>query len=764
MEETPQPRQRQRYSSGSNHYGYASNYGYGGGSPDGHGAYGYGGYPGYGDNVIQKTLQDYLLILRERIWYVLAAFLLVFSVAVIYTYTRTPLYESTATVEIFRRNPTVMQVQQVMDSEVRSAEDVNTQVNILKSTSIIQEVADQLRGEDLEKFLAPYHNELSGMHPLSVPRILELNREIIPQRLSLIINIQYRHPDKTMAAKVANLFADSYIAYSAHVRVDESLKAVEELELRATEQRKKVDDIARALQSYREKNNLISLDQRKDISTDALKELASHVTQAAATLQEAETRWKQVLTARQKGNDPLTLSFIASDPNIIELQRQVAPLRIAVAQLSQHYRAKHPKMIEAVDSLNEGERQLKLAVATTTSQIEASYQGALQNYSQARSGLADQETSSLSLDRFGVEYTNMERDFTINEKLLENILGRMRETSMSSTVESQNARLVDHATPGRKPIFPNYPLNLGLGLMSGIVLGVSLAFSVAYLDDRAKSAYDIEVVIGLPLLSIIPKFKTLARIDSTLGATFVQPLEPEIDETFSALYSSLRIKEDSKNAKCILVTSTVPGEGKSFIARNLAMNFASHGERVLVIDCDLRRPVMHRRFNVENLKGVIDICTGEAQFDDVIVRNIKPGLDLLPSGGRSKNPAQNLSSKNFEILLAEARKRYDRIFLDTPPIAIVSDALLILPLTDGSLYSVFFNKVRRKAAQFTVQRLIASSTPTFGAVLNGVDHNVGGYYHRYYYDKSYKNYYGNLPGDKGEQPRTKEIESDIGEV
>ena len=750
MDQSKPPHDRRRYGVGAPQYGYANTYGNPAATPEGYGAYGYGGY---GETTAQKTFQDYLLILRERLWYIIAAFLTVFVGVVIFTYTRTPLYESTASVEIFRRNPTVMQVQQVMDSEVRSAEDLNTQVNILKSITIIQRVADQLKGDELQRFTAPYPKEMSGDHPVSLIRMLELNREIIPQRLSLIVNIQYRHPDKEIAARVANLFADEYIAYSAHVRVDESLKAVEELEQRATEQRQKVDGMARALQAYREQNHLVSLDQRKDISTDTLKELSSRVTSGATALQEAETRWKQVQAARQRGDDLLTLSFISSDPTVSDLQKQVAPLRIAVAQLSQHYRAGHPKMIEAVNSLNEGERQLKAVIATTTAQVEASYQAALQNYTQARAALAEQETSSLSLDRFGVEYTNMERDFTVNEKLLETILSRMRETSMSNSVESQNARLVDRGAPGRKPVSPNYLLNLALGVVGGLVIGLGLAFFVAYLDDRVKSAYDIEAIVGLPLLSIVPKFKTLVASEETTGTAFTPSKEPEILEAFSTLYSSLRLKEESKNAKCFVVTSTIPGEGKSFIARNLALTFASHGERTLLIDCDLRRPVVHRAFHVENLKGVIDVCTGESPLGDVIVREVQPNLDVLPSGGRSKNPAQNLTSKNFEVMLSDARKLYDRVIVDTPPIAIVSDALIILPLTDGSIYSIFFNKVRRKAAQFCAQRLHDVNVPNFGAVLNGLDQNIGGYYYTHYYDKQYKHYYTSEPGDKGEQPR-----------
>ncbi|HVZ64206.1 MAG TPA: polysaccharide biosynthesis tyrosine autokinase [Opitutaceae bacterium] len=754
--DSPKPsREAQRHSPGAQAYGPAGGYGYGPAGGDGYGNYGgYGGYPGYGETTVQRSLQDYLLILRERVWYIIAAFVVVFASALVYTYTRTPLYQSTATVEIFRRNPTVMQVQQVMDSEVRSAEDLNTQVNILKSTTIMQRVADKLTGDDLKRFIAPY--DKPGAPAPSVLRLLEVNRDIVPQRLSLIVGIQYDHPDKEMAAKVANLFADEYIAYSAHVRVDESLKAVVDLEQRATEQRQKVDDIARALQAYREKNNQVSLDQRKDISTETLKTLNLQVTQSAAALQEVETRWKQVLATRQSGGDLLTLAAIAGDPTVAELQKQVAAAKIAVSQLSEHYRAKHPKMIEAANTLAEAQRQLQHVIETTAAQVEASYQSALQNYTQARAALAAQEGASLSMDRLNVEYSNMERDFSVNEKILENILSRMRETSMSSTVETQNARLVDHAAPGRKPISPNYLLNLGLGVVGGLAFGLALAFFVAYADDRVKSAYDIEAVVGLPLLAIVPKFKKPSTGDEAqgTGTAFVPPSEPEVAEAFSTLYSSLRLKDESKKAQCIVITSTVPGEGKSFIARNLALTFASHGERVLLMDCDLRRPVVHRAFHVENLKGVIDICTTGAALDDVIIKDIQPNLDVLPSGGRSKNPAQNLTSKNFEVLLADLRKRYDRIFIDTPPVALVSDAFVILPLADGSIYSIFFNKVRRKAAQFCVQRLLEISVPHFGAVLNGLDQNIGGYYYHHYYDKSYKQYYVSTANDQpGDAPR-----------
>lgn len=737
----PQSRDNSRYGVGEHQYGYTSTYGYG--NPAGYG-YGYGHA---GDTVAHRSLRDYLAILRERMWYIVIAFVLTVAVAAIYTFTRVPIWESTATVEIFRRNPKVMNVQQVMDSEVRSAEDLNTQVNILKAGTIIQRVAERLKGDDLKRFLAPYEAKKKGDEPIDLLKIIEDNRDIVPQRLSLVVAIKYQHPDREIAAKVANFFAGEYINYTSSTRVEESLKAVEELEEKANEQRKKVDDMARALQAYREKNNLVSLDQRKDISTETLKALNLAVTQSGVELQTAETRWKQVMAAKAAGTDPLMLSFIAADPLVTRLQQQASDAKLAVTKLAERYRAGHPKMIEAANALKEAQDQLTQAIKIATAQTEAVYQAAVQNQAQARAALAAQETNSLSLDRFGVEYTNMEREFSINEKLLENILARMRETSMSSTVETQNARLVDKAVPGRKPVSPRVLINLALGVVGGMGMGVALAFFVAYADDRVKSAYDIEVAIGLPLLAIVPRFKSSTPGSESAATAFEAPKEPEIAEAFSTLYSSIRLKDEGKTAKCIVVTSTIPGEGKSFITRNLALCFASHGERVLLVDCDLRRPTAHRGFKVDNMAGVIDVCTKDTPLDDVILKNIRPNLDLLPSGGRAENPAQNLTSRNFEAMLVELRKRYDRIFIDTPPVSLVSDAFIILPLTDGSIYSIFFNKARRKAVQFCVQRLLEISVPHFGAVLNGLDQRIGGYYYGHYGDKAYKGYYVN----KGEQ-------------
>lgn len=718
-------------SSSSSGYGYSY-----GGTYAGYSAVGYG----YGETPqVQRQFQDYLLIVRERIWYIVVVFLIVFSSALVYTLSQTKIYSASASVQIFRRDPTIMKVQAVMENEIRSAEDLNTQVKILESGAIIQKVAERLTGDDLRQFLAPYEKDNADGEPPSVTKILANNRKILPQRLTLLIVVQYQHPDKFIAAKVANLFVDEYISYNARTRIDESMKAVEDLKVRVEQQRKKVDELASNLQNYRAKNNMVSLDQRKDIVTEKLKALNAYVTQTTSRLKDAEVRWDQVKERRANGGDLTDLPFIASQPLIGNLTQQLAAQKIALAQLRERYREKHPKMIEAKKSLEQTQQELDRAIKSAEASVEAEYQNALASDKDARAQLTRQESESLSIDRYAVEYDNMARDLHINEQLLESIIGRMRETAMTSTIETQNARIIDRAAPTNKPVSPRIALNLGLGLFGGLILGFGFAFFVAYVDDRVKSSFDIEGVVGLPLIGIIPQIKRMDQTDK--AQIVVNNADRQVSESFLTLHSSLRLKDESKNARVVLITSTVPGEGKSFTTTNLALTFAAHGERVVVVDCDLRKPNIHKSFRLENLKGVIDVSAGSASLDDVILKDVQPNLDVIPAGGRAKNPTHILNSKNFELMLSDLRKRYDRVFIDTPPLAAVSDALIILPLVDGSLFTIFFNKVRRKSAQFSAKKLLEANVPCFGAVLNGLNLAVSGYYYAQYYDKSYKDYY-----------------------
>ena len=276
----------------------------------GHG-YGYGySVPGYGETSAQRSLNDYLLILRERVWYVVVVFLVVFSSALVYTFSQTKIYQSYASVQVLRQDARVFQAENVVDSTVRTTEDLNTLVKVLESGLMIKRVADRITGEELRQFMAPYEKGRWG-DPLTPLEVLGFNREISPLRLSLIVQVSYRHPDPVIAAKIANMFVDEFLQWNARVRIDESMRAVEDLQIRAEQQRKRVEEQANALQAYREKYDMVSLDQRKDIVTDNLKQLSLLSTQTQYKLKEAETNWKQVQDRIESKGDLAELPFIS---------------------------------------------------------------------------------------------------------------------------------------------------------------------------------------------------------------------------------------------------------------------------------------------------------------------------------------------------------------------------------------------------------------------------------------------------------------------
>ena len=732
--------------------GKGGSYGYNyGGNYAGYSAIGYGYGDGGSGGTMQRSLQDYLLILRERIWYIIVVFLVVFSSSLVFTLSSPKIYQSTATVQIFRQDPTVMQVQQVMDNSIRGAEDLNTQMKVLESASIIQRVAERITGEDKSAFLAPY--EKSSADTAFLAEILAKNRKVQLQRLTLIVTVSYEHQDRFIAAKVANLFVDEYLRHNTTLRIDDSKSAYEDLKTTVDDQKKTVDQLARDLQAYKEKNNEVSLDTRKDIVNDKLKALSIEESRAGIALGEAQVRLNQVNEYRAKKLPLTDLSFISSQLVIAQLTQQLAAQNTLIEGLRKRYRDKHPNLVTALTTQAQIKQELAKAVDSARAQVESDFEAASHNAQRAREELAKQKADSIDLDRSSLPYAKLEREFRIQEQLLQTLTSRARETSLTGNISTQNARIVDHAVPPpeNKPISPNVPLNLGLGVAGGLGLGLAFAFFVAFIDDRVKSSFDIEGVVGLPLIGIIPQIKRMDQPDK--AQIVINNADRQVAEAFLTLHSSLRLKDESKNAKCILVTSTIPGEGKSFTTTNLALTFAAHGERVIVVDCDLRKPNIHKSFRVENLKGVIDVCAGSATLDEATLRNVHPNFDLLPAGGRAKNPTQILNSKGFEVMISELRKRYDRVFIDTPPLAAVSDALIILPLVDGSIFTIFFNKVRRKAAQFSAKKMLESNVPTFGAVLNGLNLAVSGYYYAQYYDKSYKDYYVVMAKGDGPEAR-----------
>ena len=715
-------------------YGGGSSYGYGGGYGDG--SYGGGGY---GSGAPQRSFKDYFLMFRERIWYLIVAFFIIFSGSILYTFNKTKVYTAVAMVQLLRDDPSAMATAELEPNQIRSAEDLNTQISVLNSGKIIQGVERRLQDDERERFMAPYAGALSLSGPLSPMEILGKHRKVMPQRMSLMIGVAYTHPDPVIAARVANLFADEFINYNLTLNIDGSMKAVEDLRIRADQQKERVEELELKLAEYREENNAVSLDATENIAGTQLARLNEIKLSNKNFYDNLETRWNLIESYRREGKDLWELSFIAEQPRVSGLLERISGSKIQISSLSKRYREKHPVMIQLLQTLQESEAELEFAVKNSVNKIDAAYTESKSNFELASQRLAEKEAELIQLSKTRVEYSSLLRDMAVQQGFLQALVGRMTQEKAQVNLKNPNSRVIDEALPPLRHSSPNIVMNLAAGLFGGLAVGAGLIFLVAFLDDRVKSAFDIEGTIGLPMLGVVPRIK---KLDSSSKAQAVASnVDRHVTETFRSIHSALKLNDESKNAKIIVTTSTVPGEGKSFISSNLALTFANHGEKTLLLDGDLRLPNVARSLQLENEFGLLDHVEKGVALDEVVIKEVYPNLDVLPTGGKSKNPTQVLNSAKFEAMLADLRDRYDRIVIDSPPLAAVSDALNLLPLADGVLYVIKFNTVKRKTAVVNVRRLWESNTPVFGAILNNITSSLSNYYYSSYSDKAYQDYY-----------------------
>ena len=716
-------------------YGGGSSYGYGGGYGDGS----YGGGGGYGSGAPQRSFKDYFLMFRERIWYLIVAFFIIFSGSILYTFNKTKVYTAVAMVQLLRDDPSAMASAEMEPNQIRSAEDLNTQISVLNSGTIIKGVERRLQDDERERFMAPYTDALSFTGPLSPVEILGKYRKVMPQRMSLMIGVAYTHPDPVIAARVANLFADEFINYNLTLNIDGSMKAVEDLRIRADQQKERVEELELKLAEYREQNNAVSLDTSENIAGAQLTSLNQMKLSSKNGYDHLETRWNQVESYRREGKNLWELAFVAEQSRVSGLLERISGTKIQISSLSKRYREKHPVMIQLLQTLQESEAELSIAVKNSVDKIHGAYSESKSNFELASQRLAEKEAELIELSKTRVEYNSLLREFDVQQGFLQALVGRMTQEQAQINLKNPNSRVIDEALPPLRHSSPNIVMNLAAGLFGGLAVGAGLIFLVAFLDDRVKSAFDIEGTIGLPMLGVVPRIK---KLDSNSKAQAVASnVDRHVTETFRSIHSALKLNDESKNAKVIVTTSTVPGEGKSFISSNLALTFANHGEKTLLLDGDLRLPNVARSLQLENDYGMLDHVEKDIGLDEVIIKEVYPNLDVLPSGGKSKNPTQVLNSAKFEAMLANLRDRYDRIVVDSPPLAAVSDVLNLLPLADGVLYVIKFNTVKRKTAVVNVRRLWESNTPVFGAILNNITSSLSNYYYSSYSDKAYQDYY-----------------------
>lgn len=756
------------YGYGPGYGGGYGGYGYGGGYGGGGYGYGYGYGGGQGDGGAperpNRTFRDYMMILRERWAYILITALIIFAGVVLYTLRVTPIYMSVSRVQILRDSDVAIEgpgsTDRSRNNTVLTIEDFNTQVKILESNEIIRAVKSRMKEDEIVRFMAPF-NDMFTLGPRKTEEeLLAENRTIAPERMSLIIRIAFEHPDPSMASTIANLFAQEYLNYTHHTRVQKILDSIDELRIKVSQQEAKVKELDKRLVEYREQYKAISLENLDDVDRNELRDINTILTSDKRAYDATSTQWNLVQEFKRDGKDLADLPFIAELPQISKLLTDKSSQQVFVASAEKRYKEKHPRMIEARKALDQINKELAAAIGSAEQKVQAAYEAARQNYEQSQKRLLEKKEQILDLGRKAIVYKSIEREKQVAEGMHAAFIASMNVRLAQVNLINEGANIIDKASPGIRPVRPNIPMNIALGVLGALAGGVMVAFIVAFMDDRAKSAYDIESVVGLPLLGVIPRIR---RLNSSQKAQVaVSNADRATTEAFRSVHSMLNVNSIAKDAKVLLFTSTTPSEGKSFVVTNLALMCAMHGEKTIIIDADLRLPAMAKVLRIESRDGVVGYVEDGKPLEDCVIKDYYPNLDVLPCEKRSQNPTQALSSEEFISMVAKFREQYDKVFIDSPPVGAVSDAIALLPYVDGVIYVVKFNSVSRKAIQKNVRRLMVSNVPVVGAIMNMVSQGSAAGYSLNYYDKSYQNYY-TMPDVEEEEAEGKGAQGDGGE-
>jgi len=694
----------------------------------------------------RRTLRDYYIILRERLWIALPVALLVALGLGYIKAQETPMYSSTATMQ-FERPERVVISEQVVDNAIRSDIDLNTYIQILNSGKLRNMVAQSLTPEEIRKLQRPYLADLvPGANP---PPVGELLGTMSPQsiRNSFLLTITVTNRDGEGAALLANRYVEQFMRYLFENAGGKNEDAVNFLRNRAEDLRKESEAAEGRLQDYRRKHNLVSLDNSINIISDRLRGYNTSLTEARSARIDVEKQLVQIERMQQAGGNLLDIGYVAGYGNIASLRKQLSDLQNQQSILSERYLERHPRMLNVANSIDVVTGQLQQEIGQSISALRAQLEKLKETEASYAQEYKDAEQSQLRLGELSVEFKSLENQAQVAKSNYIQILDRLNQTTTSKNLENIPVKPLDRALPALAPYTPNIRSIVKTSLGLGLLVFAGVAVGLSFIDDRVKSAWDIEGFIGTHLLGIIPELDDVP--DTEKHSLVTSNKSSPGSEAFLSVYSAVKIQSKLDFPKSILVTSTIPGEGKTMISCNLAASFARHGKRVLIIDCDMRRPMLHRHFQLTNDAGLIAWFEAGANIPSDPFTDAKLGLTkaednlfILRSGGRSKSPTELLEKPIFGQFIEAMKQHFDLIVVDSPPMGAVTDSLLIADRTDEVIYVCRFNRAYRKHIRLYIKQLKESKNELLGIVLNGLSPRRIEYYSNYRYYRSYKKYYG----------------------
>lgn len=705
-------------------------------------------------------LMAYWRIVQRRKSGILGLAVFVTLLVTVIVYMMTPVYSSSVSLLVEQNKSKLASMDATYASAGSDQMYYQTQVEMLQSRALMEAVVDRLKLTSNPLFNAPVKPSFFGgifsalgmSSPDKMVRDERKVREAVagalagmvkiePSRTSQLIKISVESTDKDMAATIANSVADTYIDLDLEAKFKMNQKATSWMNVRLVALKDNLDKSEAALQSYREQHNIIDTKGLElGGATSQLGAALGNLTAAHLARAQAQTNLDQV--RRAKGNEA-ALPIVQRNPLVSGLISAVSDHERKVSELSNRYGPQHPKLLQAQAELKQAKENLRLQVADVVSGFEREYEMAKANESALAGAVAEAKQSIQGSNRKEYELTALEREVKTNRELYDMFMGQLKGTAAVSDMQTVVARVVDPAIASNVPIKPNKKMIMVSAFVLSLMLGVAIAFLLDHLDTSVRSAEDAEKKLGLPMLAAMPMVE-LAK-GQAAGLYYRDSPKSLFAEAVKTVRTGILLSGIDHPKKTLLVTSSVPGEGKSTVAINLALAHAQT-KRVLLIDADMRRPSIAKVLGLDNTHpGLSMLVLGMKKLEDCVYKIEGTNLEVLTAGSIPPNPLELLISERFKELLAELGELYDTIIIDSPPVQLVSDAVILSSMTTGVVFVLKADATPFQLARRAIRALQRGGASMFGVVLNQADYKNEGYYGSYG-KYNYHAYYGEDAG------------------
>ena len=709
------------------------------------------------DRSSDLSFGDIFRLLRRRIFLIIACTVVGTALALAYALTATPIYEATASLRIDPARADSLGLGDLLSAGGESSELIATETSILQSDAVIIGTLNSLPDDVYKRYTG--FNKEATVFPSKLASLAEQQKELGGKAESLsnqqenilkafhpslavkqtegtqILVITFRDKDPDVAATIVNHLIYSYLRDSYDSRTTSVVQVQSWLNDAMVQLKNKAVTAQEALASFQERNNIIGTDASNNTVMDRLKILNGSLAQAQADRIAKEAQLRAALTG-----DPAVLSALAPASDLQSLETDRANLFAQYAQLSAKFGQNYPPLQQNILQRQKLDQEIDRLTSSVRNRMQQDYNASKAIQDNLQKQYDAQTELAFSINRQAAQYAVLVAESTSSRDLYDTLQYKLQQAGVDAGLNAINTMLVDSARTPKVPVEPKKLLILSFGLILGLVAGIGSVFLVDSVSDVIKHISQIEERVGYPVLASIPHMN-LQDAKSNRGITLIAASEPQsrVAEAYRSLRNSILLSYLDHPPKTLLISSCLPGDGKSNTSANYSVVLAQRNARVLLVDTDLRRPALHRLFGVENTDGLTDYLMGDVEQPKFLTPITElPNLQLLTAGKGLPFPSELLGSDKFRELIRSLEADYDHIVLDSAPLLVVSDTLPVTTWAAALVLVVRFEKTHLNTLKRLRDILARTNANVAGVVLNDVS-DIGEEYG--YYGNAAKGYY-----------------------